>query len=575
MNLANSKAKLKFLLKSLRGRTTIFLLLFSILVFISIVLWLNSNNVDKTLIGKDVKITRVLQNGEKTPGAYLSIPYTRDSTKYNYANVAIDFNKDGEFAAYKTNGTTQEEWVAQNMSARVFMKEGGSFSFQLFDYEADKRRDFPVVVVLTKRTLSNWNGKEIRSSAILVLQLTKIDTDEISERIELDPKGKGITGSSDLLAKVLYAQSELPDQPLVSDQSEKLAVGERAEAPRKDFLIEFHNGVPDITQGKNECVPTSTANSLLWLREKYNWQDKIPDSEKELISELKKDLQWNIANGVYTDSDFLPGKVAFTKRHNLPLKTHKISEKAYDLNIVEKIYEELKKGQDVEIVFQYFQRKADGTYENKGGHMVTAVGVMKVNNNQFLDIHDPASPGPEALDTYRVDGTRVVDYRYQGRYITFIHSAFAESPIEVKSTPSLQKPEDITSKPSPTSNVLPQQDITRSTTTYTKRPKTFAPYYYYSEDKVSMQLLVIDGKKYPLYQFWLDTDKNECPYTHYNSALMGKPVYTLNYEAKEDPEPLGCGFGEASKLTVEKVVLTIEQASSFVNKVPELQGLRK
>ena len=64
------------------------------------------------------------------------------------------------------------------------------------------------------------------------------------------------------------------------------------------------------------------------------------------------------------------------------------------------------------------------------GHMVTVVGAQDVAGVKYLDIHDSASP--TFLDIYKINGTQVVDYRYQAPVsnTTIIRFAFAESYAE-------------------------------------------------------------------------------------------------------------------------------------------------
>src|SRR3990167_1526131 len=219
----------------------------------------------------------------------------------------------------------------------------------------------------------------------------------------------------------------------LTDTSAPESTEKTVETLGKEFDV-FHDGdMPDITQAKNECVPTSTANSLLWLAQKNKFSDKMPKTGAEIISELKTDLKWS-ATGVKVEEDYLTGKQAFIERHKLPLATHLVGSKAFDLNIVAKIAQELRKGQDVEIHLVYFQEKADGSWQQSGAHMVTAVGARGARDGQqTIEIHDPLSPGPSKLDIYKVNGSNVKDYKYGT--MTYIKQAYAESPVTPPATP--------------------------------------------------------------------------------------------------------------------------------------------
>lgn len=421
------------------------------------VYWLIALRVDRNLIGREAVIRRVVMDSEKSENGYISLPYNRDSEKYSFINILVDFNQDGKFAAYQVQGKTQEEWVVKNIYPRVVSAEGNSFGFALRDTDIDKRQDFSAVVVLSKKNLAAWNGRVIRGSAWQTLKVKAVDSEDISPLYspQSDKEG-GIVEIIRPAAVQAGTINEVPDLP--SDQPPATATLEEeleaelrksiinssntltqtptnsaetkeptVESLGKDFSV-FHGEVPDILQGKNECVPTSTANSLLWLAKKYKFTDKMPASDAALINELKTDLKW-AEDGVDTSTDYLPGKKAFTDRHGILIETHAVSAKEYDLNIVAKIYQELKKGQDVEVSLAYWEKKADGTWEKIGGHMVTAVGARGTKDGQTLDIHDPLSPGPSKLDIYNIKGTRVVGYKYQADTVTYIRAAYAESPI--------------------------------------------------------------------------------------------------------------------------------------------------
>src|SRR3990167_3222355 len=428
----------------LNSRKVIIVIAGLLLVGLGIWFWLG--RVDAKIIGKEATIKRVVFGDEKTENAYLSLPYTADSQKYLYANVMVDFNKDGKFASYQTGGKTQEEWVTQNMNTRVFKNEGVSFDFKLVDLDVETRQDFPIKVVLTKNQLKNWNGKEKRGSAYQTLTVKSIEKDDVSILYSPHPDRDGGLPSSFLNGIVFAQDEEIPNRPPVTDElssgkeGTEAAIGltdpQPTETKTKEKTIEtlgrefnvFHSGVPDITQGENECAIMSTANSLLWLAKENKFTEKMPKSQDELVSELKTDLKWD-KDGVDTKQNYLTGKKAFTARHEISMETHMVNVMEYDVNIVAKIAQELKKGQDVEISLAYWNEKADGTWEKTGGHMVTAVGATgDSDGSQILDIHDPLSPGPSKLDRYKVKGTRVIDYKYGANQVTYIRAAIAESP---------------------------------------------------------------------------------------------------------------------------------------------------
>lgn len=527
--------------------------------------------ITRNTIGREVRMTRITYQGERTASAFLTVPFNRDRADYHYINVVVDLNQDGHFAAYKTKETTQAEWLVRNMAPRVTTTEGNNFGFQLYDAEADNRKDFASMVVLTKTPLVDWDGTAVSSLASRRLQVGQIGTDELSERVKFDPNKQGDTGpaassqepAADNLPVVPPGAGEGAGRGGGAGGGPAVPVAQRIEQPAADFDV-FHADVPDITQGVNECVPTSAANSLLWLAKKYNFMNKMPVSDEAIIAELKHDMKWKAASGVTTDINFIPGKDAFVARHGLPLVTHRLGEKEFDLKIMDKIAKELQLGQDVEVVFEYGQYDARGTYTRQGGHMVTAVGARREGATYYLDIHDPASPGPGTLDIYKVDGTRVIDYAYQGPFVTYIRRAIAESPTEV---PATSTPATVSTTPT----FLPQSGESTTTVTKTLRPKTYAPSTYYDATHVAMKVLLLDGKKYPLFQFYGYNDPSVCSTSYYSSSLFGIPVYNLEYQPKDDPDPTGCGFGPTATLPVDKVILTSGEFDAIFNKIQHLR----
>lgn len=123
--------------------------------------------------------------------------------------------------------------------------------------------------------------------------------------------------------------------------------------------------------------------------------------------------------------------------------------------------------------------------------------------------------------------------------------------------------------------IAPTTFTRRSPPTQTKTMKGFPPASSTSDfNKMSMQMLVNDGKEYPLFQFGLDGDTSECPTPHYNVSVPGKSVYTLDFQPKNDPDPTGCGFGKQGTVTIKKVIVNRQQQEEFVKKIEQLWGLK-
>lgn len=389
----------------------------------------------KNLIEDDITLTRIAFSGENSPQGLVSVPFVEDSTKYSFINIAIDFNQDGKIEAYDIEEGVQEEWIVQNIGTRVLKDEANNFGVFIPDMDIDTRTDLDVKIQLSKKELKDYEGKKVMLDSLIA----KVDTEDVGEYYRPDPAGVRTGGLpfDALKPTVAFANNSIPNTPPVSSEAGneltgagegEATAGEETPTPARPNFNQFHPGVPDLNQERNECVQTSVANSILWLAKEYNFEDKLPaGGSNAIINELKNDMNWT-ANGTNVVTDFIPGKNAFTRRHNIAIETHQVGGR-FDTGIVAKIAEELKKGQDVEIDMEYGRYSADGSYRRVGGHMVTVVGAWTAGDSQFLDIHDPLSRSSRPLDIYKIDGTRVINYAYQGTAVTYIRFAIAESPI--------------------------------------------------------------------------------------------------------------------------------------------------
>lgn len=351
------------------------------------------------VIGDSIKLTRVIVGGVATVNGYLTIPFIRNDER-KFINIVVDLNNDGRWESYSVNGKTQAEWLVQNMLAKISPAEPNSFSFVLNDIAADDRKNLKARVILTNAPLdtsnypTGWDGT-VPNSVVAQkdFKISEIDIDA-GDLFSPESGGLGSGGSfNSSTPKSLISSSKATD-----------------------------TDVPDLTQGRNGCVPTSTANALLWLAKVHGFENKMPATEA-LISELEADFKWDIESGVDVPSDFLSGKQKFVERHGLPISTVQVGA-AYDPEIIDKISEELTNGGIVEIDMAF--KNASG--QRVGGHMVTVVDVIDKDGVKYMDIHDPASP--TFIDMYRINSTQVVDYRYQGSTVTYIRLAFAEAQAE-------------------------------------------------------------------------------------------------------------------------------------------------
>ncbi len=421
------------------------------LVALAVGLWLLiAPKPDMSLIG-EVTATRIHYKGEPTPAAHVTVPFTRKDEAYAIANIAIDLNKDGKFAAYETTGGVQEEWLVKNSRAKV-IEGANTFSFGIVDADVPTRNHFDLVAMLTEEPVEGWDGKIRAKSAAAEATIASFATEDFGDLFIAHPENGGAGGilgnfptpPSDAPAPAPSRPQErftTPDAEAFmvdasaagGDMPGAAAVGaapaaDAMPAAGSDFEV-FQEGVPDRFQDTNECVPTSISNGLHWLAKRYGFEDKMPKTQEETMNELKPDLGWRRESGANMRDKVLPAKVAFTERHGLPIYSHRIESETYDPDIVRKIAVELKKGQAVEIAIGYYTwNEASGEWERQGGHMMSGVGAFGSNGRTYLGVHDPLSHESGALDMYPVDGARMFNYRYRGNTAVFIEWAYAQSP---------------------------------------------------------------------------------------------------------------------------------------------------
>jgi hypothetical protein len=381
-----------------------------IIVIIIFVFFLRGS--DQALVGDEIQMTRLVANGEATSAGFLTVPFSADSDDYDFINVAVDLNNDGAIKSYQADGQTQEEWLVNNMYAKVSAENKNSYSIIIPDKSFDSQTDLPVYIILSEDELSAWSGEKVSGGVFKKTALSKIGKTDYGAYYTPDLTGERAGG--------------FPMDIVVLK-----------EALAADPADEYRNDVPDIDQAHNECVPTSIANSLLWLADKYKFTDKMPNGgDADLIAELKQDLRWNDGGVLY--DDVVPGIKTFIKRHKLLLEAHLVAEN-FDSQILSKISAELKKGQDVEGWLVYRKNLPDGSSIGGGAHMVTIVGVWtSPKGTKFIGINDPLSQGSDATDIYKVDGNKIVQYGFEAGFGTYLRSAFAESPIsEEEAVPSV------------------------------------------------------------------------------------------------------------------------------------------
>lgn len=174
--------------------------------------------------------------------------------------------------------------------------------------------------------------------------------------------------------------------------------------------LEFykHNtgvAVPDIAQQRNECGPTSAANSLRWLAQTHGFNGQLPASNDNLIKDLMKAMTGSDMRpfGGLSGNQLFDGKKKYIADKKLPIvvKGGNGSAAASGAKAFDFIKQELKDGEDVEFLIDW---PGTGT----GSHWVTAIGYAVIGNRLFLEVNDPDDGKSGPVDwELRPDGTFV------------------------------------------------------------------------------------------------------------------------------------------------------------------------
>jgi hypothetical protein len=285
--------------------------------------------------------------------------------------------------------------------------------------------------------------------------------------------------------------------------------------------------VPDLGQGSMECSAVSTANNLISLAGEHGALDQLPQNTRDLIEELKTDMQFN--NGIL-NSNFKAGKDAFVARHNLPITTRRISNPTFD-----DLSTALNSGAGVELSTRMIQ-SASG--QAATGHTMTLVGAnQSASGSQSAQVHDSASPtGADTLSLGKAQTPSgqeflVVEYPlWDG--VVIVDDIFVQNWTESEQAQT----GDLTDEDEETSRI---------------------------------EVLVIGGAYYPKSQFRV-AGPDACDSDHYHGGqvfgLQSKTSTTV--VNMNDPAPNACGFGRVAEVPVELIDITLEQSVELLKNIP-------
>lgn len=385
--------------------------------------------VDRQAIAGNVTLTRIFKADRPTPHGYITTPFLKD-TDHTYINIAADFNQDEKIQSYKTSGGDQSEWIVQNMPVRAYRESNNSFSIQIPDTAIDGRKDIKVLVVLSSDRFKDWDGQSYSGQvAAFEGKIAEIKKDDFSGVAQPSP---GFRSGFGFIAGLGSRPS-----PAVHAEGNSFSV--------------YHAGVPDLNQGTNECAPTSSANSVLWLAKSKGLADKLPSAAADTIREMRTAMKWR-REGV-TDANLNPGIATFAKDHGLDLQTNTFANDPANPNVVSDIADQLKAGRDVLVAVTYVGTDQNGNEVALGGHVMTVVGAFFDGIDTFLFLNDPATRNGGA-DVYKINGRLIQNYA--AGVATRIDFAVAEQLNGALATPTpTTAPTPPTTPTSPTTPVPP------------------------------------------------------------------------------------------------------------------------
>lgn len=437
--------------------------------------------------------------GDPTGLAHVSFSFLEDRDNL-IINVVGDFNQDDQLDPV-------EEWFIKNSKAKSEQLEVNNYAFEL-------------------PTLLNDNDQ-------IVLRVIASDQ-PISDALH--------TNNEVILVTATVRYVDVDDSIAIS------APGAHPDLKRGGFLMsvsaledgtyEPEGDIPDLGGGPMDCFPVATANNLISLANRNGIRDQIPSDPKDMIDEMKTDMKFD--NGVLKEN-YLAGKQAFIDRYNLPITTEQI-----DRPSMEDLADALGSNCAVEISTTFLRSKSG---KPDTGHVLTGAGISADGDDVQINVHDPATKGPQSNDIYDVsmtggdnpfiliknypfwDGIMIVDAIYIQCWddnlaikLGYDLESIDEDPIGTVGQP-------------------------------------------FGEGKQTIDTLVIGGKHYPKTQFRIGSHALEgCEKDHWHADVQVFSVETPD-QGINDPAPPNCGFGHVGVVPEETIELTEAQAIKWIGSI--------
>ncbi|USN87519.1 MAG: C39 family peptidase [Candidatus Nomurabacteria bacterium] len=380
----------------------------------SIFFCIGGKTLPSKMVEGEITLYQVAFSGEVADRAYIDVPFRVASEAVRHLNIGIDFNGDGVITPSDDNSN---EWVVRNVVPIISAGEHLRFLIELKGNEIKESDKTEVVFFYSKAPLPaaavQYGESDIKFTSERA-RITSVQVDNMQTSLYVDEENNKRTGPSVIDA----------NEKVVADDFSLINTA-NSQTDRPDYYNASHDGVPDQDQEYNECSPTSVANSFTWLAKEYGFEDLMPEDIGSTIDELKADLDWDSGTN---DEDIIPGKQMFVDRHNLPIEVHQIGLQN-DQDIHYQIYEELKKGQAVEVSLQFYKRDENGNKKKAGGHMVTVTGVSGGPDFKGIRFNDPATEHAESGsgELYELKGNKLKGF-WTDKEVE-IEYAYAQSPI--------------------------------------------------------------------------------------------------------------------------------------------------
>lgn len=224
-------------------------------------------------------------------------------------------------------------------------------------------------------------------------------------------------GSGHRIDSILHSLNLLPPNDFLKKDSLR-SVTRGCHMPNLDLDSSKHNPttVAGYANDWNSCVPTSCANSMQWLEARHPASINSGLSHIGKLEEFSKLMKRQNNQGVTTDT-MIKGKLEYIDKYKLPIHVkfqdlfitdtniRSFSNKyknfaknmSKDLNNAAKpkldfewLFEEMKHGEDVEMLVQWVVDSA-GTVISRSGHAVVVSGVEDINGVTRIVIKDDSS----------------------------------------------------------------------------------------------------------------------------------------------------------------------------------------